>query len=279
MQLKTILLSITAAAICCNSFAQDKIYKSDGEVIDVKIKNVGTHTITYSRYDNQSGPEYTIMKMEVSKVKYQNGSEENFDNGWPPRHPFARNRGHSKDKSTDAKQAYGKNVLSLAPLQFTDNGLGFSLGYERVLDKNGIIAFTIPLIATFNLNHGTYYDNATHTDKNGHQDAMYYVMPGVRLYPGGNGRVRYGVGPSVMYAAGERSSATYDPITGATNYATKSRNQLGMMLNNSLNINPSAHIHIEFDFGVGFTYLNRIDGLNQGSAGIVQGAFKLGYRF
>ena len=86
------------------------------------------------------------------------------------------------------------NSLAWAPIQFTENALGFSLSYERVLDKSGIVAFSMPIVATFNLNNGTYYNNITGTYTNGHQDGMYYAMPGIKLYPTGcNGRVRYGV--------------------------------------------------------------------------------------
>ena len=280
MRFKTFLFSIIAVALAGNIYAQDKIYKANGDIIDAKIKNVGTKTISYTRFDNQTGPEYTIMKLEVSKIKYENGSEDNFENNFPgmPR-PRFRSRTSTSDAPSDTKTKYGPNLLAVAPLQFTDNGLGFSFSYERVLDKGGIIAFYIPVIVTFNLNNGTYYNVSTGTTQNGHQDAMYYAMPGIMLYPTGcYGRVRYGIGPSVVLATGEKSSANYDPY-GGTNYQTLTHTMLGMMLNNSLNINPGPHVYIGFEFGLGFTYLNRVDGLNQGTAAIVQGGFKVGYRF
>lgn len=281
MQFRSFLLTMTTIALSCSLHAQDKIFRRDGETIDAKIKTVGTKTITYSRFDNQSGPEYTVLKTEVASIKYQNGSEDVFEQ--------AVRRGthrHSKEPNADVaeqtpgtKIKYGPNLLALAPIQFTENGLGFSLSYERILDKAGIIAFSMPVVATFNLNNGTYYNNTTGTNVNGHQDAMYYAMPGIKLYPtGGYGRVRYGIGPSLVVATGQKSSVTYDQY-GNMNYQTQTHTLLGMMVNNSLNMNPSAHIYLGFEFGLGFTYLNKVGGLNQDTNVIAEGSFKVGYRF
>ncbi len=266
MQPKIILLSLATTLLCCKVNAQDKIHKKDGGVIDARIKSVGSKTITYARADNQSGPEYTILKHDVQRIQYEAGNEDNFAVG-------------TSQSEERPKVKYGRNLVALAPLQFTDNGLGFSLSYERVLDKDGIISFYLPIITTFNLNSGSYLNSTTNTYVNGHQDMMLYLMPGVLLYPGGSlGKVRYGIGPSVVYATGEKSDVRTDAWGNAYEQIS-SRTMLGMMLNNSLNINPSQHIYLGLEFGIGFTYLNRVDGINNDTRGLVQGGFKIGYRF
>lgn len=58
--------------------AQDKIHKADGEIINAKVKSVGTSTITYVRFENQDGPEYTVDKDDVSEIIYENGSKDVF---------------------------------------------------------------------------------------------------------------------------------------------------------------------------------------------------------
>jgi len=253
--------------------------KQNGETIEAKIKSVGTKTITYVRFDNQSGPEYTIIKKDVERIKYQNGSDDVFGLDEPVRRHHRRLQSTSStDAASDPKEKYGRNLITLAPLQFTDNGLGLSLSYQRVLDKSGIIAFYMPVISTFDFN-SRYFDNATQTYKNGNADMMIYVMPGVVLYPtGAFGHVRYGIGPSLVYATGEKSS--YNTAYGGyTVVKTESRTQLGIVLNNSLNINPTTHIYLGLEVGLGFTYMNRVNGINQTSTGIAQGGFKVGYRF
>ncbi len=277
MQIKFVFLPLAITLLSGGVYAQDKIHKRDGEVIDAKVKNVGTKTITYTRFDNQSGPEYTILKHDVLKIKYQAGDEENFES--MSRHRSPRMHGEPGDDPGSPKPKYGRNLVALAPLQFTDNGLGMSLSYNRALDKDAIISFYLPVIATFKLNSGSYLNSATNTYVNGHQDMMLYLMPGVLLYPGGSlGKVRYGIGPSIVYATGEKSSVLLDPW-GAAYEKTVSHTMLGIVLNNSLNINPSEHIYLGLEFGFGFTYLNRIDGINNDTRGLVQGGFKLGYRF
>ena len=279
MQSIKFVFVILVLAISASTYAQDKIYKRNGEVVSAKIKNVGIKTITYVRFDNQSGPEYTIIKNEVDKIVYQNGSEDVFESLRPVR----PSRHHHMDSSDapDGKMIYKQNLLCLAPVQLTENGLGFGLSYERSLDKKGIVAFYIPVALTFNLNNGTYYDPNSGAYQNGKADAMFYAMPGVKVYPTGcGGLVKYAIGPSVVIGDGTKSSANYDPYgTGGYLYQTQTHTVLGMIVNNSLNINPTPHIYLGIEFGFGFTYLNRIGGINQGTEGLVQGSFKIGYRF
>ena len=164
-------------------------------------------------------------------------------------------------------------------MQFTENGLGVGLSYEKAIDKKGIIAFYLPAALTLNLN-SSYYDYTTGTTVNGHQDAMVYLMPGVKIYPTGSfGVVRYAVGPSIVVADGQKSSSVYDPSNGVSNYQTQSHFILGIMVNNSLNINPTPHIYLGLELGLGFSYMNRVGGLNQGTAFLAQGGFRIGYRF
>src|SRR4051812_47114125 len=96
MQIKAIILLAGALAGASSVMAQDKIMKHDGEVIDAKVKSVGTRAIIYSKYNNPSGPEYTIGKNEVAKIKYENGGEDDFGGEWrmrPHRHVRPMQRG------------------------------------------------------------------------------------------------------------------------------------------------------------------------------------------
>lgn len=285
MHLKTFLLPVIMM-VSAAAYAQDKIYKTDGEVIDAKIKSVGTKTVTYVRFDNQTGPEYTIVKNEVEKIAYQNGSVDVFETGGLPRpghhhHHINKPEGNTDNGPAEPKIKYKPDVLALAPIQFTENGLGVALSYERAIDKDGIVAFYLPVIATWNLSNSTYIDNNTGQTVNGHADMMAYAMPGIKIYPTGSyGVVRYSVGPSLVIGAGQRSNQIYDPYSNPTSqYVTQQHFVLGIMVNNSLNINPSPHVYLGLDFGFGFTYMDRIAGLNQNTSGLVQGGFKIGYRF
>lgn len=168
------------------------------------------------------------------------------------------------------------SIVSISPIQFTENGVGIAFAFEQGIDKGGIVAYNLPIVTTFNLNN-----NIDHGD---HQDAMFYFSPGIKFYPTTSyGVCKYAVGPSLVIGAGEKTTGHYyyDPIGGGGyyNYDTRSKFILGIMIANSLNINPTPHFYLGLDFGFGFTYINRVGGRNDGMNGIVQGGFKIGYRF
>jgi len=60
------------------SFSQDLINKTDGVEIKVKVIEIDDTNIKYKKFDNQSGPVYSISKKEVDRIKYENGSIDNF---------------------------------------------------------------------------------------------------------------------------------------------------------------------------------------------------------
>jgi hypothetical protein len=72
-------LYIILLALCFQTaFSQDKIYKKGGEIIEVKITEVGTDEIKYKIFNDQNGPVYSLDKDRILKVIYQNGRSENY---------------------------------------------------------------------------------------------------------------------------------------------------------------------------------------------------------
>src|ERR1700678_920116 len=136
MRIKKLSLVIFSLLVCCSVFAQDKIFRTDGSIVDAKIKNVGMKTIVYTRFDNPNGPEYTVLKSEVDKIKYDNGSEELFGDN---RTSIGKEEGRMGKNALKGK--YKPTVLALAPIQFTENGIaGVSVSYEHAIDNQGIAA-------------------------------------------------------------------------------------------------------------------------------------------
>lgn len=176
--------------------------------------------------------------------------------------------------ASPVRSGSGDNIIAIAPIQFTENGVGLSFSYEKGIDKGGIVSYYLPVITTFNLNN-----NVDHGD---HQDAMFYFSPGIKFYPtSSHGSVKYAIGPSLVIGAGEKTTSSYNANGGNPyiEYNTQSKFIVGVIVNNSLNINPTPHFYLGIDFGFGFTYINRVGGNNDGLAGIVQSGFKIGYKF
>jgi hypothetical protein len=169
---------------------------------------------------------------------------------------------------------YSRDLISFAPFQFTENGVGTGLCWEHTLDKEGYLAFELPVVVTLNPSKSANNSGAGN-------DAMFYAMPGIKLYPTGLGKVKYAVGPSFVLATGQRSTEYYPYIYSSGNpyYENQSHSLFGIIVNNSLNLNPTARLHVGLDLGMGFTYIDKIGGVNQGMDFLIQGSFKIGYRF
>lgn len=176
-----------------------------------------------------------------------------------------------------------RHIMYVAPIQFTEHGVGFSLGYESKIGQSDIISWSLPVVATFNVsNDGEYYD------QNNAQDAMFYVMPGIKIYPTGTkGMIKSAIGPSIIAGYGQQTESYYVmpynpysyPTLSTRTYETRDKFVFGAMLNYSLIISPTPRLAIGMDFGLGFSYLNMLDNVHQGTSGLVQGGFKMGYKF
>lgn len=269
MYIKTLLLAIICAFAGTIATGQDRLYKKNGDMIEVKVIEVSARTISYKKADNTAGPTYTIARGDVAKIVYENGSEDLFGIVERQTTPLPRK---------DVK--YGNNIISVMPMQITSN-VGVGMAYERVLDKAGILSFYLPVTVAFN---PQVTNPATGARTNADNGLEWFIMPGLKFYPtGGKGVVRYGIGPNLAYITGQRwvNDFVYDNngniIAVDTGYRTRSA--LGIMITNSLNINPNAHLHLGLELGMGFTYFNKLGNRNQEVAFLGQFGFKIGYRF
>ncbi len=272
MKLLTCVLSGLALAIAGSASAQDKMYKKNGDIVNSKITEVTNRSVSYKRADNPDGPVYSINKAELQRIEYQNGTEDVFFE--PTEKPMASKQNTKK---------YGNNIIAIAPLQLNE-GAGFGLSYERVLDKNGIMSFYLPATVSFdnnNFSSNTY----PYTSSNNKTNLIYYFMPGIKFYPtGSKGVVRYAVGPSISVMTGNRevNKFTYDNMGNVTGQYVGNVNRfsLGVIINNSLNICPTPHLYLGLELGLGVTYIDQEGGKNTGNTNTIgQFGFKIGYRF
>ena len=74
------LLTIFTFSIC---FSQDVITIKSGEDISAKILEIGQTEIKYKKFDNQTGPTYSILKTDVIIVRYENGTKDLFNVNTP----------------------------------------------------------------------------------------------------------------------------------------------------------------------------------------------------
>jgi hypothetical protein len=168
------------------------------------------------------------------------------------------------------KSSYGRTIISLAPVQVTNTGsygepaAGPGLNLEYFAGKNDKIAISLPLGASF------FSDGAV-------RYAAFHAMPGIKFYPkGGNRKVAYAVGGNMAFLYSRRPVANWNTATRTI----ENRFGMGVMVFNSINFNPSAHLYAGIDAGLGLYYLGLDDNTDFGVPPmLVNLAFKIGYRF
>lgn len=58
--------------------AQDILVKADGSTLQVKVHEIGETMVKYYRFDNPTGPIYTIPIESILSITFENGTVENF---------------------------------------------------------------------------------------------------------------------------------------------------------------------------------------------------------
>lgn len=76
--MKKILLLMVFFASTFTASAQDVIVKKDGSTILSKVIEIGTTEVKYKKWNNQNGPNYTILKSDVQAINYENGVKDTF---------------------------------------------------------------------------------------------------------------------------------------------------------------------------------------------------------
>lgn len=281
MQIRKLIFYLSVALVLNNANAQDRLYKRDGSIEEVKIKEVGTRTIIYKKWSNIEGPDFVILKNEIERIKFQNGDEENFGR-------YGAETRAIKERRISGTR-YGNNILSFSPVHMTNtSAVGFGLSYERVLDKNNILSFYFPIVYSFK-NNNDYYDPSVSSYTN-NKSTMLWVYPGIKIYPtGNNGVVRYSVGPCLAFGSGSRNYANsvFDPVSNSYIIVQHEESVfvMGLLVNNSLNIQPTPKLHLGLELGIGIPYYT--DEKNNNSyyynlykdLPLVQFNFNIGYRF
>lgn len=64
--------------ISASTFAQDKIHKKNGDIIDAKVLEIGSEEVKYKIFEDQNGPLYNLPKHQISKIVYESGRVESY---------------------------------------------------------------------------------------------------------------------------------------------------------------------------------------------------------
>ncbi|WP_031525572.1 hypothetical protein [Dyadobacter crusticola] len=267
----TLLLSLFFVA----AQAQDIIVKKNGKTVEGKVTEVGVDRITYKINNTENSANFVILKREVLRIEFENGQT-----------VFMTDRidgGRAKTVIERESEAFGANLINISPFKALDSGPGFGISYERIVDKKGYFGIILPFTITIP-GSSTYIFDVP--DNNG--SAMFYLSPGLKIYPFGQRKVTYAVGPSFFFGRGERwnNTNTYDPVTGG--FISTGRNndwvRMGLLVNNYVNFQVTPKFQISLNGGLGSRYVDREKYMSRTT--ITRGLqvtgefnFSLGFRF
>lgn len=83
--LKKLFVFFFAAMLCAWSVnAQDVITKTDGTTILANVKEIGEAVVKYHKYENPTGPLYTISVASIVKIQFKDGNVETFSQSIAP---------------------------------------------------------------------------------------------------------------------------------------------------------------------------------------------------
>lgn len=246
--------------------AQDRIFKKNGEIIDAKISLVNNEIIVFKKFDNPDGPEYSIPKADVAKIKYKNGSQDIFEEN---NDMIGVEKGKEMPKMS-AEVVRKKSIAAFSPIVFTEHGYGVYVSWEHPLDNLGWVTFYVPVMATW----------SSSADQTGKRDALFYAMPGIKFYPTLNSATKgkFSIGPSLVMAVGTGTPSGNSPYPVDPN-PHQNHVMMGAMAVIGDNYFISEHAYLGIDFGLGYSYLNQYNGTNDVTAALVEFSLKAGYRY
>lgn len=238
--MKKILLLASFAALAGIGYAQDNLYLKVGRVERVKVTEITDRAVRYKMYDNPTGPEYVVDKAKIDRIVYENGTEEKFATP-PPRQERVR-----EERTPKVSQDYGRHFVgaNLTDLFRTD----VTLHYEFIFPNNRI-ALRVPVTIGFMNN---YFNTKSRIESPYvfRRNRVFSTGLDFRFYPGGQGHVRYVMGPGLHYVLNNKRG----PLYGGQPLYNHHVNSLRWMLYNGIVFTPVQNFRFGFDLGLGSQY-------------------------
>ena len=259
--------------------AQDTLYRTNGEKMNVQITEVSASEIKYKKGEGGGGPVYIIKTTEVRKVVYADGHSDVFVSS--PKSSSQRPSGNSArtpstrnilpdSNGVRRKHFIGLNVTDLLP------GI-ISLSYESNIYKDNV-SLRVPLSFGLSGLSGLQPDNI------GYPDFYYYNRNKVfstgfdlRYYPTGQNFSSYFVGLTWEYGQVNYTRPIFGPTPqpGAGELARTWFSSVGVV--NGVLIQASQNLNVSLYCSLG-TQVTGLDDIS-GYRAMLRGGVVLGWRF
>jgi hypothetical protein len=272
--MKRILLSLILLLVfVLSSHAQDKLIKRNGRILEGKVTEVGVKEIRYQTSQDPNSAKFVIRKAELERIEFANGEVFVISERAPVKKEEPARRSYGTD--------YGRNILTISPFKALDSGPGLGFSYERLVGENQYVGIILPVAFIFK----EYSVYSSSIDLSNHYYTNLYMSPGVKIYPFGQRKVTYAVGPNIMLGFNKDRDSRYVPTgtTGYYDYEERNSFRLGLIINNYLNFQITSKINLGLNGGLGMRYLDRASSssnyYNDGMRVTGEFAFNFGFRF
>jgi hypothetical protein len=244
---KNITLTILLSSAFLFTKGQDVLVKKNGSTIEGKVTEVGIDRVLYKISGEDGSANFVVRKSELNRIEFGNGQTVFLDE---------RNLPGRKKTTTDPSVGIpGRHLINFSPFKALDSGPGLGFSYEVLVDKRGYFGVILPFSVMFP--DQVFYD----FDGNGVQRKTFYLSPGLKIYPFGQRRVTYAVGPTFFtgFGKGYRNNGIYDPNTGTyTDLGARSRTfRFGLIVNSYVNFQITPQFQIGLNGGLGSRYVDR----------------------
>ena len=253
-----ILLSFFVLFICiiAKLAAQDVITLKNNYTIDAKNIVVTPKEVKYQDFYDNSGEMLILPKDKVSLILYENGTTVSLYD----------------IKKAKTQNNIGKNLITFHFLDFAINNFTFS--YERII-SNGKFGIQIPFSFGYSEKTTTIpLPIPISTDYTNYLVNKFYTGIKFNIYPTGQGKIKYFLGPELRFGNGLLHQDTYrygnNPYTTNTEY-------IKFFINNGIIFTFANSLSISAVGSIGIQHMYKVNSNATQTTGAL--AINFSYRF
>jgi len=211
--MKTLLTFILLLGSVAFASAQDKIFMTNGKIIECKVTEVGTEEIKYKISTEADAAIFAVKKIDVKKIEFADGNIQKFQDELEDADLYADNNKNAW-KIDFMSPLFGSTILSyersIKPgfsLEASIGIIGAGMDFEEIRPRGALVKFGPRFMKTPDFRQGSL--------------RYYHVLKGAYIQP----LITFGA-----FAADERYY-TYDPITmNSQSYTTRQTTTYGSLM-------------------------------------------------
>lgn len=243
----------------CFAFSQDTVYTLDGEVIEVKVIEIGRKEIKYKKFDNPNGPDYRMYIDDINRIVYESGSVDQFNE-------MKKSGGSSYNlQGSDL----GNNIIYFNVIDILFQNV--TLGYEHIFGEERKLGIRVPV--SFSL-YGNSLNDIVFNSYN-----VFYSGLEMNFYPFGKKQASFYIGPSIRTGLTRFRYEEYNEVNNFYQSIITSSSFGTLLFQGGFTWNPLKELVITSSLGLGSKRYFGASPNNRNTVTTASFWFAFGYRF